>query len=106
MPEAGIYAIFDTVGGLYLGGLQLHKHPAAASRVFDDLARDDKTIVGRHPDDFQLVHLGNLEDNHSVSGFECPYVVLTGKQWSALNSDSRTIGERHDRASTGQPQDR
>lgn len=96
MPEAGIYAIFDTVGGLYVGGLQLHKHPAAASRVFDDLARDQQTIVGKHPEDFQLVHLGNLEENNAVAGFPIPFVILTGKQWAALNAGTdQNIGVRH-----------
>lgn len=96
MPEAGIYAIYDTVGGIYVGGLQLHKHPAAASRVFDDLARDKQTIVGKHPQDFELRMLGVLEDDQTLAGCEQPVVILTGIQWAALNAGTEpTIGVRH-----------
>lgn len=88
--QTGIYAILDLVADMIVGGLQLHKADAAAIRIFDELARDEKTILGKHPQDFALLKLGNLTEGHDVEPDSS--TVLTGKQWLALQTP---IGERH-----------
>lgn len=105
--RTGIYAIYDTKAQLYVGGLQLHRHDAAAVRVFDDLARDNQTLIGRHPADFNLLLLGHLEDDNCMTSnaedlndHEHP-VIMNGTQWAAINQpkqpvlDEPPIGEPH-----------
>lgn len=83
----GIYAIIDLLSRAIIGPLQLHKHEAAAVRVFTDalLDPDPRNSVHKHPDHYELIQLGWLEENDE-EGFRLvpePRGVLTGKQWLA-----------------------
>lgn len=84
---AGIYAIFDTVAGQVLGGLYFHKHEAAAIRFFSDVAMMDKSQVGQHPGDYELIRLGWIaQDNKTIVA---DYVmVLSGAKWAAAQGGS------------------
>lgn len=79
--NAKIYAIRDTVAESIIGGLQLHKHDAAAVRTFGDIAADPQTQLHRHVADFELVCLGRL---NGLDEIEADYtVIITGAQWAA-----------------------
>lgn len=78
-----IYAIVDKKADDIIGGLALHKHEAAAVRSFTDVASSDKTMINRHPEDYELVCLGGITENHTIIATERPIVVLTGAAWAA-----------------------
>lgn len=76
-----LYAVLDLVADNIIGGIQLHRHEAAAIRTFGDIASAENSLVHMHPTDFALVRLGHLTDTHEL---EPDYaVVLTGVQWLA-----------------------
>lgn len=84
--RTGIFAVLDTVKQSIIGndpgGLMLHKHPASAIRMFTDALSDPQTILHKHPDDFDLVHLGYLEEDNTITVQPGPdNIVLSGKQW-------------------------
>lgn len=53
----GVYAVYDVKAEIYNAPFFMAKQ-AMAERAFHDLANDRNTMVGRHPGDFKLVHLG------------------------------------------------
>ncbi|WNK14367.1 MAG: nonstructural protein [Microvirus sp.] len=56
-----MFAVFDNKADLYLTPFFMPANGQAV-RAFSDLANDVATIVGRHPDDYKLVFVGELDD--------------------------------------------
>lgn len=77
----GIYAIMDTIAQQITGGLYLHKHEAAAVRFFADVAQMPDSLVGKHPQDFDLVRLGYLSLENDIKPDNT--VILRGSIWAA-----------------------
>lgn len=88
----GIYGILDKLAQEIIGGLQLHYHEAPAIRAFDDIGRMPDSMIGRHPQDFDLIRLGWLTLESTI---EPEYkVVLSGTQWQTLNENGKdTTGD-------------
>lgn len=85
-----IYAIRDRVAEAF-GPLMTFPHDAPAIRAFSDVAVDPNTQVGRHPDDFELLELGVLDDSASEIVSQVPArVVITGTQWRAAQVTEAT----------------
>lgn len=83
--NSGIYAILDTVAKQIQGGLYLYKHDASAIRFFSDVATMKDSIVGKHPQDFDLIRLGYLTHSNEV---ETEYrMVLKGSAWVATQTE-------------------
>lgn len=76
-----VYAIIDNLAKALLGGLHLHKHEASAVRFFADVASMPESMVGRHPQDYDLVQLGFITNTNEI---ERSYkLVLKGSVWAA-----------------------
>lgn len=80
MPKL-IYAIYDNVAEAIIGGLHLHAHAAPAIRMFGDVATLPNSQIQLHPSDFDLLLLGVLNEDNSIS--PCKETILTGATWSA-----------------------
>lgn len=53
-----IYAVWDRKAEDFVGGqysLMMFKHDAPAVRFFGDMCVDPKSVMGQHPEDFDLV---------------------------------------------------
>lgn len=75
-----IYAFLDNVSNDIAGPLQIHHHPAAAVRLFGDVARMENSELGKHIHDFDLVCLGEINDAWSITGrYE---IIMTGTAWA------------------------
>lgn len=81
-----VYAVIDTVADMIFGPLLLQKHDAAAIRLFSDIAAMKDGIIGQHPQDFELIKLGSIEDDFQITPEK--RVVITGKQWQATQTTS------------------
>lgn len=57
-----IYCIYDLKAQSAVGGLLLFAADAAAIRNFTDLAQDEKTMLHRHLEDYNLLALGTFDD--------------------------------------------
>lgn len=86
--QAGIYAINDTVAGQLVGGLYAHKHEAAAVRFFCDVAAGKESLVGKHPQDFDLIRLGFITHHNELAPDYA--LVLKGETWAAANGTELT----------------
>ena len=57
-----MYSIRDSKAEIYNRIWCLTTH-GEAERAFRDLANDDGTTVGKHPEDYDLYYLGKFDDN-------------------------------------------
>lgn len=57
-----MYSIFDSASGVYDRPF-CALTDAAAIRSFADIAVDESTPIGRHPEDFSLFRVGLFDDN-------------------------------------------
>jgi hypothetical protein len=74
-----VYAIRDKVAESIGQQVWLFKADAAAIRFFHDVLSDSKSYPANHPDDYELMSLGILEDDGTFMG--APMVIFTGTQW-------------------------
>lgn len=74
-----MYAIRDKVAESIGQQVWLFKADAAAIRFFHDVLSDAKSYPAQHPDDYELLSLGILEDDGSFMG--APMVIFSGTQW-------------------------
>lgn len=93
--QTTIYAIIDKKADAIIGGLQLHKHEAAAVRVFVDIASDPNTMVARHPEDFDLIAIGALMEDHTIVATARPLVIVTGTAIKASMNAANTEERRN-----------
>lgn len=76
-----IFAVYDNVADLIIGGLHIHPHQAPAIRMFGDIAALPNSQIGLHPADFDLLLLGVLNEDHTIT--PCKETILTGATWAA-----------------------
>lgn len=55
------YSIYDTASGVYNQPFLQHSDKEA-QRSFQQLAIDSETQIGKHPEDYYLVRLGQFDD--------------------------------------------
>lgn len=101
-----IYAVIDIKARALVGPLMHFHNDNVAMRTFSELAADKASQIARYPEDYELVKLGTLYDeshydpmrddpprpideNHqpytTIGIHNTPHgVVITGKQWLAL----------------------
>ena len=56
-----VYAVYDAKAGTY-GSPFYQMNDAMATRLFANLANDEQTTIGRNPEDFSLIHIGEYDD--------------------------------------------
>lgn len=61
-----MYSVFDTKAECF-GTPFFMPNRAMAERAFSDLAKDPKTLVSRHPNDFILYEIGEYDDATAVT---------------------------------------
>lgn len=76
-----IYGIRDKVAESIGQQVWLFKADAAAIRFFHDVLSDAKSYPAQHPDDYELVAFGVLDDSGQITTDGCPSVIFTGTQW-------------------------
>lgn len=81
----GIYAILDNVAGALVGGLTCHKHEAAAVRFYSDVATMKDSLIGKHPQDFDLLRLGYVTHHNEIEPEHT--VILRGSTWAAAQNE-------------------
>lgn len=79
-----LYAVYDTVAGELFGGIVQEPREAPAIRAFYDALGAQGSPLASHPDDYNLLELGELDTETGlilpVLG-QSPITVATGRQW-------------------------
>lgn len=98
-----LYCIRDLVSMIFDAQVIVHHNDTSAVRTFEDALRNPQGFIGQHPKDFELVCVGDFdEETGRITGFErvvrdgngvvigvdkpYPRVVLTGEAWLAMQS--------------------
>lgn len=76
----GIYTVYDNKAMSIIGMLMTHAHEAAAIRAFTDIVNDERSMLARHPEDFDFIRLGWLEDTTITPDFA---VVISAQAYLA-----------------------
>lgn len=75
-----IFMIYDTRGETTVGNMYTARTPAAAIRGFSDVLKDKNAITGAHPQDFNLLWTGDLDEDGTITPApDGPEVIMTGK---------------------------
>lgn len=75
-----LYAIYDKVAETFIGQIIIDRHPAPVCRMFHSLLGDKQTQLASHPADYNLLHVGYIEDSGRLWPVD-PVVVATGSAW-------------------------
>lgn len=94
MAQLGIYAVLDLKAEEIHGGthLFLFGHDAAAVRMFTDVLADERSMLSRHPEDYNLVRIGDvitrLDQGSDLQLGAIQQLrietILSGAQWAAI----------------------
>lgn len=79
-----IYAVKDLVSESIVGSLIMELRDGPAIRAFHDaLEPSSNSVLAKHPEDFNLLELGDIDDTGIIAGRDIPRVVATGAAWKA-----------------------
>lgn len=59
------YTVHDTKSHSY-GPPMFFRHAAEAMRAFEQAANDEGTMLHKYPSDYELVRIGNYNDEHGI----------------------------------------
>lgn len=85
-----IYAIRDRVANDLVGyyPLATFRTDAQAVRYFGDSIAMEKSALGAHPQDYELVKLGSLEDDGEITPC-APTIIITGTAIVSMMTDHK-----------------
>lgn len=80
--KKNLYAVYDTKAEEVIGGvLYAFPHDAVAVRMFTDAYQAEGTTINKHPEDFELISLGTMENTAITPELR---IVITGAALNAL----------------------
>lgn len=79
-----IYSIRDRIANDFIGHsmyvLMVFRTDAEATRYFADAILDPKSILAKHPGDYELTALGEITDEGTIRGLAYPgRIIVTGE---------------------------
>lgn len=86
MPSQQLYQVYDNVAQRSMGPIIAAYAAAAAIRSFTDAMKDERTTLAQHPEDFDLLHLGEQDEHTGTILGVTPTIVLAGSTWAVMNS--------------------
>lgn len=79
MREA-IYVLYDRAAQIALKPCMIHRNDVAPVREVTELTRNPDSIIHRHPQDFQLLHVADINlETLEVTPLPEPRIVLEAK---------------------------
>jgi hypothetical protein len=83
-----IIGIYDTLAMEIAGPLMTYPAEPPAIRMFGDVASHPESQVGKHITDYQLVRLGYLEEDCTITPDRA--IIITGAQWKMAQMTTPT----------------
>lgn len=72
-----LYSVKDTVTGLWTDPAVMN-NDAEATRAFITMEADKNTMIGAHPEDFELYRIGDWNKEHGSIENVCEYFLARG----------------------------
>lgn len=90
-----IYGIRDRLAGALVGNamylLMCFRTEQEATRYFADAIFDEKSILAKHPADYELVCCGTLDEDGTIVQLDTPAIVVTGDTIKTLFTAEPTL---------------
>lgn len=86
--QRSLFIFHDRVAENFVGFIQINRHPAPVVRDFHSLLADKQTSLGQHPNDFNVVHIGFIDDDGTITPI-APLIIATGASWVALQQQQQ-----------------
>jgi len=84
----GLYCVYDSKVGLYAMPF-FSVSDAAAARTFSDAVAQEGTLMGKHPEDFSLIRLADVEDSTgAVTSPVTPVEIINGRNVKAKETSN------------------
>lgn len=87
--KLNMYAVYDSASGVYDGPSKARSHPEAI-RAFTYFATDAESPIGRNPEDFTLVCVGEWDDTTGLIVSERVESVCTALECVAATRQTDT----------------
>lgn len=88
-----IYAIFDRIAqeivGLRMYALMCFRTNQEAVRYFADAINDETSMLNKHPADYSLILVGELNDSGNIKALHNPELIITGDSIISLQKDEQ-----------------
>lgn len=76
-----LYMLYDLAAKSTYASIIADRADESAIRSFSTLLERKDTLPGMHPKDFQLLYIGNIDDNTGELEPAKPTAVYTGAEW-------------------------
>ena len=86
--NVNLYVIYDRVAESVQGGVHCFPHDAVAVRFFRDVMDAPDTSLNKHPQDYDLLGIGQFDVSVPCVLPEVSRTILTGASIVAMRSDS------------------
>lgn len=84
MSKTKLYQVYDTESQTVIGPVVAERRDAPAIRVFHELLANPETILGKYPNQFSLLYLGEQDlDTALITPEQLPTAIATGREWLA-----------------------
>lgn len=96
MNKKRLYQVYDNRAGSIAGPIMAERIDAPAIRTFFDILKNPQTLPGQHPDDFDLIIVGQQDEETGViDAWTQPDIIVTGEQWRrAQEANNQTPNDR------------
>lgn len=89
--KRALLVVYDKKAGDMIGGVLCVRNENEGIRYFGDLVNNRETLVGMHPEDFELRSLGKLETQDDGNIIMIPWThftqpVITGSMMLAMTN--------------------
>lgn len=92
-----IYAIRDNVAGEITGmrmyTLMTFRTDQEAARYFADAVNDTSSILNKHPEDYELILCGDLDDGGTITALQTPTFIVAGNTILATQQPALVKGD-------------
>lgn len=78
-----LYQVYDVKAETHFGPIIAVRHEKAALRIYYDALTDKQSNISKHPEDYNLVYLGQQDEETGLINSE-PETIMKGETW--LNS--------------------
>lgn len=94
MRKIGLYQIRDNKAEMVAGPIMAAKAEAVAVREFTKIIRNTDTMPGQHPEDYDLMKIGDQDEETGQVSAQLPTVILNGKTYLDSMTTSEPSAER------------
>lgn len=87
-----VYAIRDRVANDLVGyyPLTVFRTDSQAVRYFGDSIAQEKSALGAHPHDYELLKLAHINDDGKITALDNPQIIITGTALVAAAAPDQT----------------